>query len=301
MAGACILALSCGDFLAALEIVGILGFSMLLESHASRKLWKARQEALKGNAANMLIMVERGAKGGSEISASQANLTPEVNAPVSMFSFTRYPPIRRADELRQQLVGLGTLAIAGTFLTSQDSSRAFSVALAVACPYATVLASSAAFTCAQAGAARSGILIESGLALERFGEADSLCFVQTPVSGSHQVSEEVLRCLRKEGVQMIAKAQWPQEAIELADITLVDASFEQLLFIRQLSHKTLCIMEQNHWLAVAANIAELALEFGDCLTPLTGNLLHLARGLGIMLNSIRLLKWKPARQTQGAR
>lgn len=84
-----------------------------------------------------------------------------------------------------------------------------------------------------------------------------------------------------------------QSALEAADIFLADSSLEQLVFLRQLSHKTFRIIEQNYWLAFSINALEVSLEFADWLNPLVSGLLHLARALAIIGNLIRLLKWKP--------
>ena len=80
-------------------------------------------------------------------------------------------------------------------------------------------------------------------------------------------------------------------AIESADIALVDSDLERLVTLRQLSHQTLKIVEQNHWLAISTNILGAGLGAAGLLSPLMGGLLHIVHTLGILLNSKRLESW----------
>jgi cation-transporting P-type ATPase C len=81
-------------------------------------------------------------------------------------------------------------------------------------------------------------------------------------------------------------------AIEAADIALVDSDIRHLVALRQMSRKTLQVIEQNHWFAVSTNIIGIALGATGRITPIMGGLLHIVHTLGIMLNSSRLLRWE---------
>ena len=89
------------------------------------------------------------------------------------------PAEKRADELANRLMKLGSIAVAGTFLLTMSPVRAFTVLLVLACPCATVLAASTAVSAALANAARNHILIKGGYYLEQIGEADCFCFDKT--------------------------------------------------------------------------------------------------------------------------
>jgi cation-transporting P-type ATPase C len=80
-------------------------------------------------------------------------------------------------------------------------------------------------------------------------------------------------------------------AIEAADIALVDSDLMRLVNLRKLSHETMRVVEQNHWMAVSTNIVGVFLGATGRLVPLWGGLLHVTHSLVIMLNSSRLLQW----------
>jgi cation-transporting P-type ATPase C len=81
-------------------------------------------------------------------------------------------------------------------------------------------------------------------------------------------------------------------AIEAADIALADSDIRHLVALRQMSRKTLQVIEQNHWLAVSTNAVGIVLGATGKITPIMGGLLHIIHTLGIMLNSSRLLRWE---------
>jgi cation-transporting P-type ATPase C len=81
-------------------------------------------------------------------------------------------------------------------------------------------------------------------------------------------------------------------AIESADIALVDSDLERLVRLRQLSHQTITIVEQNYWLAISTNVVGAFLGAAGLLSPVMGGLLHIAHTLGILLNSNRLETWE---------
>lgn len=395
----------------------------------------------------------------------------------------RAPVEKHADALAARLMGLGTAATLGTLMLTGSLSRSFTVMLVMACPCATVLASSTAITAAIANAARNHVLVKGGLYLETIGKADCFCFDKTgtlttdvpevvdvvplpqdrterdvlalaaaaelhnehPMAKSiveaanrrgivpeyHAIcdfvlgrgvraemkgdtilvgnvqfmdeehvntsyfeahadrtvadgntalfvakngqvqgmiavansvrprAEEVLQWLREDGVsslhmvtgdtETMARAMaenfgfdayrsgiMPEDkgryvhdlqamgrqpvmvgdgvndalalskahvgiamgaggadvAIEAADIALVDSDLERLVRLRQLSHQTMHIVEQNHWLAVGTNIGGAFLGAAGMLSPFMGGLLHIVHTLGILLNSRRLEYWE---------
>lgn len=395
----------------------------------------------------------------------------------------RAPVEKHADILASRLMYLGTAATAGTLLFTGSLVRSFTVMLVMACPCATVLASSTAITAAIANAARNHTLIKGGLYLEMVGTADCFCFDKTgtlttdvsevvevvprspkvrrrdvlalaaaaeihnehPMAKSiveaansrgivpepHAVcdfilgrgvraelrgdtilvgnlkfmeekdvntsffkaraakiiadgntalyvakngkvqgmiavansvrpqAESVLQWLRSDGVKTLhmvtgdtegmAKAMaenfgfddyraglLPEDkgryvadlqingrrlamvgdgvndalalskahvgiamgaggaevAIESADIALVDSDLERLVTLRQLSHQTLSIVEQNHWLAISTNVLGAFFGATGLLSPVMGGLLHIVHTLGILLNSKRLETWE---------
>ncbi|MFH0959769.1 MAG: heavy metal translocating P-type ATPase [Pseudomonadota bacterium] len=81
-------------------------------------------------------------------------------------------------------------------------------------------------------------------------------------------------------------------AIESADIALVDSDLERIVRLRQLSHQTIRIVEQNYLLAISTNVVGAFLGAAGLLSPVMGGLLHIAHTLGILLNSNRLETWE---------
>jgi cation-transporting P-type ATPase C len=85
-----------------------------------------------------------------------------------------------------------------------------------------------------------------------------------------------------------------EAAIESADIALAASDLEDLVVLRLLSRKALRTIEQNFWLASATNIVGILLGATGWLPPVLAGTLHVGHTLGIMLNSSRLVGWKPA-------
>jgi cation-transporting P-type ATPase C len=85
-----------------------------------------------------------------------------------------------------------------------------------------------------------------------------------------------------------------EAAIESADIALAAGDLEDLVALRLLSRQALRTIEQNFWLASATNIAGILLGAMGWLPPVLAGTLHIGHTLGIMLNSSRLVAWKPA-------
>ncbi len=109
---------------------------------------------------------------------------------------------KRADLLASRLTRLGAVATLMTYVVSRSIERALSVALVMSCPCATVLAA------AIASAARRGIIIKGGMALERLYLADTVCFDKTGT-----ITSDVPRV-----AEIIPRAPWVKEdfILELA-------------------------------------------------------------------------------------
>ena len=81
--------------------------------------------------------------------------------------------------------------------------------------------------------------------------------------------------------------------MEAADIALADSNLEGLLALRSLSHQTMRIIEQNHFLAVSTDLIGTLLAMAGRLHPVLAGLIHILHTGGILLNSGRLLAWEP--------
>lgn len=86
-----------------------------------------------------------------------------------------------------------------------------------------------------------------------------------------------------------------EAALEAGDIALADSDLAGLPMLRRLSRDSLRIVEQNHWLAVSTNLVGMALGATGAIGPVTAGLIHVLHTLGIMMNSGRLLNWRPSK------
>ena len=78
-------------------------------------------------------------------------------------------------------------------------------------------------------------------------------------------------------------------AIEAADIALVKDDLNGVIYVRELSAKTLSVVHQNFWIATGSNIAGVVLGAAGMLSPVMAGLVHITHTLGILANSGRLL------------
>lgn len=83
-----------------------------------------------------------------------------------------------------------------------------------------------------------------------------------------------------------------EAAIEAADIALADSNLEGLMVVRNLSHQTMRIIEQNHLLALGTDLIGTALAMMGRLHPILAGMIHILHTGGIVLNSGRLLNWE---------
>lgn len=104
------------------------------------------------------------------------------------------------------------------------------------------------------------------------------------------VNDAIALAEAKVGIAMGAGGA--EVAIEAADIALADSNLERLVYLRQLSTKTLSTIELNHQLAMWTNIGGVILGAAGIMTPVMAGTLHIVHTLGIILNSSRLLSWE---------
>ncbi len=82
-------------------------------------------------------------------------------------------------------------------------------------------------------------------------------------------------------------------AMEAADIALADSDLDGLMKVRNLSHQTLKVIDQNHYFAVSTDLLGAALGMIGVLSPVMAGLIHILHTGGILINSSRLLTWEP--------
>jgi cation-transporting P-type ATPase C len=82
-------------------------------------------------------------------------------------------------------------------------------------------------------------------------------------------------------------------AIEAADIALVRNDLDGVLYVRDLSRKTMQVVHQNFWIATGSNIGGVVLGALGLLSPVMAGLVHITHTLGILANSSRLLVHDP--------
>jgi cation-transporting P-type ATPase C len=78
-------------------------------------------------------------------------------------------------------------------------------------------------------------------------------------------------------------------AIEAADIALVRDDLADILYVRDLSRRTITIARQNFWLATGTNIGGALAGALGLLSPVAAGLLHVVHTLGVLANSSRLM------------
>jgi cation-transporting P-type ATPase C len=83
-----------------------------------------------------------------------------------------------------------------------------------------------------------------------------------------------------------------QAAIEAADIALVDSRIDRIIYIRDLSRRTLSIIEQNHWFAVTTDLLGAFLAIVGVFPPVLSGVAHIFHTLVIFANSSRILPYR---------
>ncbi|WP_084448428.1 heavy metal translocating P-type ATPase [Desulfovibrio inopinatus] len=77
-------------------------------------------------------------------------------------------------------------------------------------------------------------------------------------------------------------------AIEAADIALVRDDLADILYVRDLSQRTLRVARQNFWIATSTNIGGALAGALGFLSPVAAGMLHIVHTLGVVANSSRL-------------
>ena len=70
------------------------------------------------------------------------------------------------------------------------------------------------------------------------------------------------------------------------------------MVVRNLSHQTMRIIEQNHFLALSTDLVGTLLAMMGMLHPVLAGMVHILHTGGIVLNSGRLLNWEAPKDTQ---
>lgn len=100
--------------------------------------------------------------------------------------------------------------------------------------------------------------------------------------------------LSKATLGVAMRAGGSEAAIEAADIALLKSDLYDLVFVRDLAEHTLGVVEQNFWIATGTNLLGIALAASGWMSPIMTGSLHIIHSLGILMNSSRILAWKPS-------
>ena len=123
-------------------------------------------------------------------------------------------------------------------------------------------------------------------------------FVERQVAGGRKVMmvgdgvNDAL-VLSKASVGVAMGAGGSEVAIEAADIALLKSDLEDLVILYSLGRHTLRIVEQNFWIATVTNLLGITLAVMGWMSPMLTGALHVVHSLGILMNSGRILRWKP--------
>lgn len=80
-------------------------------------------------------------------------------------------------------------------------------------------------------------------------------------------------------------------ALVAADISLMKSDLLDLAYVRDLSHGSFQVIEQNFWIAILTDLIGGALGSLGLLAPILGGAVHIAHSLLITWNSSRILTW----------
>ncbi len=84
-----------------------------------------------------------------------------------------------------------------------------------------------------------------------------------------------------------------EAALEAGDIALADGNMEGLLTLKNLSRKTMQVIDQNHYFAVGTDLLGVFFGMAGILSPVMAGMIHIFHTTGILVNSARLLTWEP--------
>ena len=88
-------------------------------------------------------------------------------------------------------------------------------------------------------------------------------------------------------------------ALEAADIALADSNLESLIKVRNLSHQTMKVIDQNHYFAISTDLGGALLGMLGMLSPVMAGMIHIFHTAGILVNSSRLLSWELSCEPMG--
>lgn len=100
--------------------------------------------------------------------------------------------------------------------------------------------------------------------------------------------------LKQADVGIAMGAMGMEPAIEAADIALMSNDLEKLAVLRDLSAKTYKIIKQNMFFGIGGtHVSGIILAFARLVSPVQAALFHFIPDFLILLNSVRLLRYKP--------
>lgn len=98
--------------------------------------------------------------------------------------------------------------------------------------------------------------------------------------------------LAKADIGVAMGAAGAEVAMEAADIALADSNLEGLVKVRNLSHQTMRVIDQNHYFAISTDLVGAVLGMLGILSPVMAGMIHIIHTGGILVNSSRLLSWE---------
>ena len=211
------------------------------------------------------------------------------------------PIVTAADRWATWLVVIALTCAALTWLFTGQFMRAVTV-LVVFCPCAFILATPTAVLAGIGNAAKYGIIVRSGDALEKLSKIRRVAFDKTgtltygkprvtaavSVSAKH-TDEDVLR--------LAALAEEQSEhplgrAIAAADAVLVSDDIKRLPYLFRLMKKVMRKVHVNIIASLVINLTAVVLSALGVLSPVTGALWHNCGSVFVVVNAALLLRVK---------
>ncbi|MDO4343897.1 MAG: hypothetical protein Q4C50_03745 [Eubacteriales bacterium] len=188
------------------------------------------------------------------------------------------------------------------FFITWDIHRVMAI-LVIACPCSLVLSSPAAVLPCVGNAARHGIILPDGGTVERCGAAKSV-YLDLAVSQSPGIEKAVSE-MEHLGLTVVPRGLTSNENLVMtdngltigfhrtADIILTGGDVCALSYTFALTRKARTIILENIFLfACLVNLAGILLSSLGLLSIVPGAILHNASSVCVILNSLRLLRWK---------
>ncbi len=251
-----------GDVFEAGEVAFIMAAGSLLEDFAAERAQRgiARMAEKGGEAARKM----------AEIASSAATKTA--------------PTQRITDRLAAWLVPAALLVAVATWLLSGDQLRGLTV-LVVFCPCALVLAAPVSIAAGIGHATKRGIIIRSGETLERLAKTPSaaesgvkisiLRHFDTPSAGGSDATTEL-----SDSAELLTAGS--------SDVVIIGDGTSKIAYLYKLARAVGCSIRVNICLALAINLAAVALSICGWLNPVTGALVHNAGSVLVVINAALL-------------